>query len=31
VQVATAAAGATEEEAPAEPVAKKRERRTKAV
>jgi DNA end-binding protein Ku len=31
VQVATAAAGEAEGEAPAEPVAKKRERRTKAV
>jgi DNA end-binding protein Ku len=31
VQVATAAAGAVEEEASAEPVAKKRARRTKAV
>jgi hypothetical protein len=29
--VAPAAAGAAEEEAPAEPVAKKRERRTKAM
>ena len=30
VQVATAAVGETQEEAPAQPAAKKRERRTKA-
>ena len=31
VQVATAAVGETQEEAPAQPAAKKRERRTKAM